>query len=35
MGFVEGRNMAIEFRWAEGRPERLPQLAADPSPPAG
>lgn len=28
-GFVEGRNLAIEFRWAEGRYERLPTLAAE------
>jgi putative ABC transport system substrate-binding protein len=28
-GFVEGQNIAIESRWAEGRPERLPELAAD------
>jgi putative tryptophan/tyrosine transport system substrate-binding protein len=27
MGFVEGRDFAIEYRWAEGRPERLPVLA--------
>ena len=29
MGFVEGRNLAIEYRWAESRNERLPELAAD------
>jgi putative ABC transport system substrate-binding protein len=29
MGFVEGRNLAIEFRWAQDQYERLPELAAD------
>jgi putative tryptophan/tyrosine transport system substrate-binding protein len=29
MGYVEGRNVATEFRWAEGQPARLPDLAAE------
>ena len=29
LGWVEGRNLAIEYRWAEGRTERLAELAND------
>ena len=29
LGYVEGQNIAFEFRSAEGRPERLPELAAE------
>src|SRR5262249_22085504 len=29
MGFVEGENTVIAFRWAEGQYQRLPALASD------
>lgn len=29
LGYAEGRNLSIDTRWAEGRDERLPELASD------
>src|SRR5437870_644529 len=29
LGYVEGRTIAIEYRWAEGKPERMRELAAE------
>src|SRR3974390_2436855 len=33
LGYSEGRDTAFEFRWAEGKLDRLPQLATEPAAP--
>jgi putative ABC transport system substrate-binding protein len=29
LGWIEGRNVAIDYRWSEGRPERIAEIAAE------
>src|SRR5262249_37237673 len=29
LGWIEGRTIAIEYRWSEGRPERVAEIAAE------
>ena len=29
LGYIDGQNVTIEYRYAQGRPERLPELATD------
>jgi putative tryptophan/tyrosine transport system substrate-binding protein len=29
VGYIEGQNIVIDYRWAEGRPDRLPKLAGE------
>jgi putative ABC transport system substrate-binding protein len=29
LGWIEGRNVAIDYRWSEGLPERIAEIAAE------
>src|ERR1044071_2143698 len=29
LGWIEGRNIALDYRWADGRPERMAEIAAE------
>jgi putative ABC transport system substrate-binding protein len=29
LGWIEGRTIAIEYRWTEGHPERVAEIAAE------
>jgi len=29
LGYIEGNNIAIEYRWAEGKPDRIPELVTE------
>jgi putative tryptophan/tyrosine transport system substrate-binding protein len=29
LGYTEGHDLALDYRWAEGKPDRLTQLAAE------
>jgi putative tryptophan/tyrosine transport system substrate-binding protein len=31
VGYIEAQNVAVDYRFGDGRPERLPELAAQPS----
>src|SRR3974377_216587 len=29
LGYVEGQNITVEYRWAQGKPDRIPDLTAE------